>query len=108
MHEHQPTIWDWAASEAAKQAGIDQAGENKKQLLEYARGIARELARGGKVISADDVQLEIENRGISVHALGNAAGGLFRGKEWIAVGRVKSKRQHAHANWLTTWRLREI
>lgn len=98
--------FDFEAAELAKIAGMDRAAENKKALLEYARGIARELARGGNVISADDVQLALEKRDISVHALGNAAGSLFKGKEWIAVGRVKSKRVHAHANWLTTWRLK--
>ena len=91
---------------AAKAAGMDKAAENKKKLLEYARGIARDLAKGGNVISADDVQRELERRKISVHALGNAAGSLFKGKEWMAVGRIKSKRVHAHSNWLTTWRLK--
>lgn len=99
-------LWDAAAAEAAKEAGIAQAGENKKQLLEYARGIAKELGRSGRAISADDVQRELERREISVHALGNSAGGLFERKHWIAVGRVKSKRVHSHGNWLTEWRLK--
>ena len=107
MHDQQPNLWDSAAAETAKRAGMDMAADNKKRLLEYARSIAKDLARGGRAISADDVQRELEKRGISVHALGNAAGSLFAGKQWIAVGRVKSKRVHSHGNWLTEWKLRD-
>ena len=102
----QVTLWDAQAAEAAKVAGMDQAAENKKALLKYARSVAEELAQGGKVISADDVQFELSRRGISDRALGNSAGKLFAEKKWAPVGQTKSIREHSHGNRLTTWRLK--
>ena len=107
----QPTLWDAAASEQAAQAGIDQAAANHASLLTFARELAREIARSraDRCCTADDVQAEIERRGISVRALGNAAGGLFRGTEWTWTGRwQKSARLHAHANPLRIWHLSEV
>ena len=102
------TTFDFERAEQAKERGMSQAATNKASLLEYARGLARAIAREKGEITADDVQRELESRGISVRALGNAAGSLFRGKEWIATGRyVKSERIHAHANRLTVWRLKD-
>jgi hypothetical protein len=65
-----------------------------------------ELARAGNgECTADDVQRVLIEQGISPHALGNAAGSLFRGGDWEWTGRrVKSARVHAHANELKVWR----
>jgi hypothetical protein len=46
-------------------------------------------------------------KGVSVFALGNAAGSLFKGKQWQWTGRYrKSERVHAHSNPLKVWRLK--
>lgn len=100
-------LFDAVASQQAKSAGMAQAADNKKSLLKLAREIAVELGRTKRDVTADDVQLALVRRGISIRALGNAAGSIFRGKEWTWTGRmVKSSRVHAHANLLRVWRYR--
>ncbi len=83
------------------------AANNNATLLEEAREIARTIARRVGEVTADDVQMELQRRGYSIKALGNAAGSIFRGREWHWTGRlVKSARIHAHANMLRVWSLK--
>lgn len=107
MSVEQNTIFDAIASREAAEAGIAQAGENKKSLLKLARQLAVEAAKRKGIISMDDVSFALHEKGISIFALGNAAGGVFKGKEWQWTGcYIKSVRVHAHANQLRTWRLK--
>lgn len=103
----QPALFDALASEQAKQAGIDQAASNKTSLLPFARTLAVEIAQGrpDHTCTADDVVRALtEQHHISPHALGNAAGALFRGPDWIWDGRfVRSERAYAHANLIRVW-----
>jgi hypothetical protein len=103
----EPTIFDAIASAEAKEAGMLQAADNKAGLLTFARTLAVEVAkaRPDRCISADDVQAALVARGVSDHALGNAAGSLFRGEGWTFTGRyVQSARVGAHRNLLRVWR----
>jgi hypothetical protein len=100
----QLNIFDHAASVAAKDRGIQQAADHKKSLLEFARKEAVELARAMGEITADDVQRRLVEKGISVRALGSAAGALFRGGQWQWTGRFKkSERAHSHSNLIRIW-----
>lgn len=94
--------------EQLKQAGMERAAQSKESLLRYAQDLAVRIAEGrpDRCVTADDVQAALRAEGISQHALGNAAGSLFRGKRWQWTGRrVKSVRDVAHANELKVWRL---
>lgn len=103
----QPNIFDYAESERHAAEGIALAAENNPALLHKAREIAKEIAHERGEVTADDVQLRLAALGYSVKALGNAAGSLFRGREWEWTGRwVKSARIHAHCNPLRVWRLK--
>jgi hypothetical protein len=105
--EMQQGLFDGAASGEAKRAGMAQAAEAKGRLLAYARGLAREIAcaRPSREVTADDVQAALVEAGVSVHALGNAAGSLFAEPCWQYTGRWEmSKRVHAHRNPLRVWR----
>jgi len=98
--------FDAAESQRHAEQGMLFAAENNAALLTLAREIARSIARRKGEVTADDVQMELHNRGYSLKALGNAAGSLFRGREWVFTGRmVKSARIHAHSNLLRVWRL---
>lgn len=103
----QLTIFDAPASQAAKQSGMDRAAANAVDILSLARGVARSLAsERADGITADDIVERLVRLGYSPHALGNAAGSLFRGREWRWTGeRRKSARVHAHANELKVWKL---
>lgn len=103
----QPDLFDFAAAEKAKQLGMDLAATSKRELLEFARRLAIEIAlsRPSREVNADDVQKELHSRGVGIFTLGNAAGSLFRGAHWLWTGKwVKSERIHSHSNQLRVWR----
>ena len=101
------TLFDHAAACEARDAGMAQAAEGKRSLLRFARGLAVELAERQGEVTADDVQRALAAHGVSVRALGNAAGSLFVGAEWEWTGKFrKSERVHSHQNLLRVWRLR--
>lgn len=100
-----------AEGERRKQAGMQQAADNKASLLAHARRVARRIAesRPDRCVTMDDVQEALRAEGISDRALGNAAGSVLRtsgGWEWTGR-RVKSCRPHSHRNELKVWRLVE-
>jgi hypothetical protein len=104
----QPNLFSLSQSLANKDAGIAQAAANKASLLKYAKRLAVDLAREKGVITADDVAFELHRKGISIHALGNAAGALFKGGDWQFTGEfVRSTRSHANGNLLRVWRLKK-
>jgi hypothetical protein len=108
MQTLQLAMFDKHAAERAKTRGMTRAADGTRDFLDYARGVARELAaERPQGITADDVQEALVERGHDIHRLGNAAGSLFRGPEWHFTGeRRRSVRIHAHANELKVWRLR--
>lgn len=86
--------------------GIAIAESNHPSGIEIAKQVAKELAEQRGEITADDVQAEMHFRGIN---LCNAAGGIFRGKQWEWTGRVvKSARISNHARILRVWKLKEV
>lgn len=62
-----------AESQRHAEQGMLFAAENNAALLTEAREIARDIARRKGEVTADDVQLELHRRGVSIKALGNAA-----------------------------------
>lgn len=104
--KNQP-LFDAIAAEEAKQSGMKQAAENKPALLKYARRLAEEEAARLGDITMDDVARALQDKGISIFALGNTAGSVFRGKQWECVGTRKSIRIHSHGNLLRVWRLKK-
>lgn len=103
-----PSTFNAEAGERAKKVGKDRAAKKKNPLLLKAREFARQIAREKGEVNMDDVQLALVAAGHSVRALGNAAGKVFAGSEWVDTGRfVKSKRVHAHSNKISVWRLRD-
>lgn len=103
----QNSLFDAIESQRHADVGMNIAAENNAVLLTRAREIAKEIANKQGEVTADDVQMKLIEEGHHPHALGNAAGSLFRGREWEWTGKmVKSARIHAHANKLNVWRLK--
>ena len=99
----QPNIFDYAESRRQAELGIGLAAENNAVRLAEAREIARELSQGGRVeVDADMVQRVMYAR-YGRDVLGNAAGGIFRGREWSFAGYSKSTRIQSHGNRLCKW-----
>lgn len=101
----QATIFDAIESAAARDRGIETAGDNRSWLLAYARDVARDVGRRMGRVTADDVIRElIEKHGWWEGRLGNAAGGIFRGGEWRDTLEVtRSERVSAHRRKMTIW-----
>ena len=96
-------LFDYAESIRHRDIGVGIASENNAVLLAEAREIARELSQGGRVeVDADMVQRVMYAR-YGRDVLGNAAGGIFRGREWSFAGYSKSTRIQSHGNRLCKW-----
>ena len=104
----QPTLFDPIRADAEKVWGMGLAAERRGELLgivqEYLASLAR--LRRDRIVTADDGYAFLERSHFNLGALGNAAGSLFRGKEWQCVGWVKSTRVSNHARMIRRWRLK--
>ena len=98
-------LFDLAESQRHAEIGIALAAENNAPLLLKAREIARRIALECGEVTADDVQERLMMLGHRSDALGNAAGSIFKSREWQYTGRtVNSKRINAHARLIRVWR----
>ena len=95
----------WEIEEHLKERGIKLAASAHHTDLRIAREIAKELARDGREVCADDVREVLAERHPDIEP-GNWLGALFRGKEWQAVGFVRSVTAGSHGNRILRWRLR--
>ncbi len=98
-------LFDAAESQRHAEIGIAIASDNRSAVLMHAKSIAREIAlsRMSREVTSDDVNARLT---LGQHkALGNAAGGIFKGREWEFVGTIKSTRIAAHARLISVWRL---
>ena len=98
-----------AAGIAGREEGLALAAANRAELLAIGRTLVKQAALGNcnREATADDAALGLSNMGFSANALGNAAGSLFRGKEWEFTGQWSPSRRvsnHAHQN--RVWKLR--
>ncbi len=94
--------------EALRDEGMARAASSRKALLLRAQRIAVCIAQGrtDRTCASDDVQEALVAVGVDPSELGNAAGSVFRGKEWELVTTRKSRRTLAHARRIGVWRLR--
>lgn len=90
-------------AEQEKNDGIAAAAATRKKILSEARQYARIYSMVNGSVTADDVAIELEKRGIDSTELGNAAGALFRGKGWRFLRYIKSVRVSRHANKIGIW-----
>jgi hypothetical protein len=100
------TLFDYAQSIQERDKGIKTATSGREQALARARSIAKMIAQINGNITADDVRREYEYRGGSWEDLGNAAGSIFKGKQWQCVGFENSTVTTSHARALRVWTLK--
>lgn len=100
----QEDLFDLEKGEQLKEEGMAVAAMNRKEQLEVARGIAKELALSGDgTTSADLVAKELYERH-GIETLGPAAGSLFRGDNWHQIGYRKTTKASSHARPIGVWR----
>ena len=104
LHVQPNFNFDAELSQQAQDAGIAITILNNKEFLVRARATAKWLARKGQVICADDVRRETERRGIEPKTSA-CWGGLFRGREWIFAGWIKSEKISNHSRHIMQWKL---
>ena len=105
MTELQDDLFNLPEALRRKDEGMKQAAARDMTLLDYARRLARIVAETYGTVTADDVQLRLDEYGCG--PLGNAAGSLFRGAEWEFTGDWRtSDRISNHARMNRVWRLR--
>lgn len=98
--------FNFERGEELKAEGQERAARSRAELLEVARYFARKIARGRpeRRLTMDDVQRALIREGHTPSDLGNAAGSVFRGKEWKFTGvTVKSERVSNHCRRLPVW-----
>ena len=72
-------------------------------VLAQAKAIAKELGKQNGIVTIDAVQARLATMGLD--KLGNAAGSVFRGKEWQATGQfVATEREKGHARKIGVWK----
>ena len=93
------------AEVAAKEKGIAGAVKSHSKVFGIAKDLAIKTALRDPqhITTADAVQAELVKLGYSSTDLGNAAGGLFRGKGWKKLSTVKSARKGNHAREIAAW-----
>lgn len=98
-------VFNLAEGERRKREGMGRAAENRFHVLRLARAYAKAIAQEKGTVTVDDVYLRLSDWPRSV--LGNAAGSIFKSKEWEWTGRfVKSKRASNHARMIREWKLK--
>ncbi|HTF61190.1 MAG TPA: hypothetical protein VK638_00615, partial [Edaphobacter sp.] len=101
--------FDLVAGEERKEAGIALASDRRAGVWGVALDTARRIARERGEVTADDVYRSLIAQGMDPLELGNAAGSIFRSKDFEFTGRwKKSKRISNHARQNRVWRLREV
>lgn len=101
-------IFNLAEGDRRRDSGVDQAADAycRRTLISAARNIAIEIADERGSVTADDVFAEMDRRNLKPELLGNAAGSLFRGKEFVFLGDWKrSARTTNHARMNRVWYL---
>jgi hypothetical protein len=91
----------------AKERGLDAVQRHNSRWIDYARPVARRIARERGTVTADDVREALEPMGIRPDHP-NAYGGLFRhGFEWTGEWRI-SRRVIGHGNQQRVWRSKVV
>lgn len=88
-----------------KDLGRTAAASKHREDLEFARQVAREIAKSSPdgLCNADQVQKVMKEKGID---LGNAAGSIFGGSHWRWTGRwIVSSRETNNARMIRVWSL---
>ena len=101
------TLFEYAASIQERDKGMATAVSGRESILANVRSIANNLARIYGKVTADQVRAEYEYRGGNWQDLGNAAGSIFKGKQWQCVGFENSLVKTSHARTIRVWKLNE-
>ena len=96
-----PELFDWQRAQRLKEQGMESSALINSANLINAQMTAILIAKKNNgYCNADMVQKELMKDGIY---LGNAAGSIFRGKNWKCTGWIKSQRITNHCRFIRVW-----
>ena len=100
------TTFDVPEGRRLRDIGMLTAAQNRALDLGKARSIARGIAEANNgFCDINQVQKQMVAQGVN---LGNAAGSVFKGKEWERVGFGQAERDTSHARVISKWRLKSF
>lgn len=94
-------LFDYAESVRLKEQGMMLSASSCPDWLERARAVARHLAAKQAEVCVEDVY-----RVVGTPPNPNAAGSIFKGKEWRCVGFRQAERSSRHCGLQRRWSLR--
>ena len=101
-------LFDAAESERRKEEGMALARLDKGKTLQVAKELAETLCRNNGTVTTDDIAYEMHRYGMDYSVLGNAAGSIFKGKQWEWTGQcTRSDRVLRHRGVIRVWRLKD-
>lgn len=102
-----PLLFDRDLAQELCLRGIDTAVSSRISLVHLAKTLARFRAMNSHTgtTNIDEIQDMLIKLGHPPDSLGNAAGAIFRGKQWERCGWKISERVSNHARLISTWRL---
>ena len=103
----QELTFDAQLGDLLKRVGMEAAALCRADALRMAReGVRRAaLGRECRTATADDAYAYLEQVGMPLGILGNAAGSIFRGDEWVSHGHTFSERTSNHRRQIRVWKL---
>ena len=87
------------------QLGLELVETNNVDFIETMRETARSIVRSAGKVTSDDLRRYAEANQLAPDHQ-NAWGAIFKGKEWVSCGRVRSSLPSNHARWITVWRVK--
>jgi hypothetical protein len=102
-------VMDVKRGETRKEQGMKISADSRAELLSLVRAALRNIARTrpSRTATADDATEWLIAYGYDPNSLGNGAGSLFRGDDWVFTGVwVKSRKVTNHAHQNRVWRLK--
>lgn len=95
--------FDFSLGENLRDKGKDLVENNNERWIDHMREYAAEYSLDHGQVTTD----QLRDYADLIHwqpEHPNAWGAMFRGKQWRAIGRIKSKRTSNHARLITVWR----
>jgi hypothetical protein len=101
-------LFDVAESERRKEEGMALARLDKGKTLQVAKELAYIICRCNGTVTTDDIAYRMNSMGLHYSVLGNAAGSIFKGKQWEWTGQcTRSDRVLRHRGVIRVWRLKD-
>ncbi len=99
-------LFDTIKAKLERDKGLDKVEGNNDSFVHRMRAHAKHIAQRTGHVTSDDLRRYASSHGLEPKHP-NAWGAVFRGKQWICIGRRKSTLASNHAREIRIWGLRQ-